>query len=87
MGELSTIRMTVETPMRGCVPNLGGPKLPRPSWRGRRAELLAILEFIAYAGVLFEAARAQRSGLFDLRAESIDLTIEHTIARIHRGAA
>lgn len=73
--------------MQGSVPNLGGPKLPRPSWRGRRDDLVFVMGYLAGVAPLIETALAQRAGPFDLRAESIDLTVEHTIARIYRGAA
>lgn len=87
MPELSSIRLIGETPNRGSIPSLGGPKLPRPTWRGGRDNLLTLLDYLAGVAPLVKAARAQRTGPFDLRAESIDLTIEHTIARIYRGAA
>lgn len=87
MAELSVVWSSGKTPAWGSVPNLGGPKLPRPSWHGRRGDLVFVLGYLAGVAPLHGAARAQRTGPFDLRAESIDLTVEHTIARIHRGAA
>lgn len=87
MVELSAVWSIGETPMRGCIPSVRGPKLPRPSWHGRRDDLVFVLGYLAGVAQLIEVAKARRRGPFDLRAESIDLTAEHTLARIHRGAA
>lgn len=87
MAELSVVWSIGKTPVRGCVPSVRGPKLPRPSWYGRRGDLVFIMGYLSGVAPLHEAARAQRTGPFDLRAESVILTAWHTIARIHRGAA
>jgi len=87
VGELSTFRMTVKTPTRGAVPNLGGPKLPPVPWPAKRADRLWLEGYLSSCTLLIWDLAAQRSGPFDLRTESVILTAWHTIARIHRGAA
>lgn len=73
--------------MRGSVPNLGGPKLPPVPWPGRRESRMWLEGYLSSCALMIWELQAQRTGPFDLRAESVILTAFHTIARIHRGAA
>ena len=61
--------------------------MPFPCWHGRDDDRVAVANYLFGVALLLEAPFLQRSGLFDLRAESVRLTAMHTIARVHRGAA
>ena len=83
MSELSSLWSSCITPTRGAFPNVRGlnlPSAPRPLSADAQA-------YVAECAVLMLRAWCVRSGRFDLRCESIYLTMHHTLARVARGVA
>ena len=87
MTALSTVWPIGKTPIGGVTPNLRGlpalPPMPVPVHLGVE-NLLALGEYTLQTTALMRAAQAQRAGLFDLRAESIWLTMHRTIVQVGR---
>lgn len=87
MAELSVVWSSGETPMRGCIPSVRGPKLPPMQWPGRPVDARAAQLYLEAVAPLYLHLRRAKHGVFDLRAESVYLTALHTLARCSRGAA
>jgi len=82
MTTLSTVWTIGITPIGGAFPNVRGVRLPpTPLPPGP-----FVHEYIVECLELMLRAHVCRTGCFDLRFESIRLTMLHTLARVQRGA-
>lgn len=87
MAELSVVWSSGKTPLRGSLPSVRGPKLPPCPWPGGRESRMWLEGYLSSCALMIWELQAQRTGPFDLRAESVYLTAFHTLARCRRGAA